>query len=53
LVRPGDIPVIPVEPVGSTPVPTPIQTVEQPVVSNWQMWLWLFFDEPPLKGSNQ
>jgi cell division protein FtsB len=49
MARPGDIPVIPVEPVGGTPAPTPVATVEQPVVSNWQMWLWLFFDEPPVE----
>ena len=50
LVRPGDNPVVPVPPLGSTPAPTPTQVVVRPVVSNWQMWLWLFVDTPPLEG---
>jgi cell division protein FtsB len=47
LVRPGDIPVVPVAPPGSTPAPTPTPVIERPVVSNWEMWLWLFVDVPP------
>lgn len=53
MTRPGDNPVIPIAPDGGTPVPTPVPAIERPVVNNWQMWLWLFVDEPPFKGSNQ
>ena len=50
MVRPGDNPVVPVAPPGSTPAPTPTPVIERPVVSNWQMWLWLFVDTAPGKG---
>lgn len=48
MVRSGDIPVVPVEPADSTPVPTPTPIVTRPVVKSWQMWLWLFFDTDPV-----
>jgi cell division protein FtsB len=44
LVRPGDNPVVPVPPEGSTPVPTPTPAVPRPQLQTWQMWLWLFTD---------
>jgi cell division protein FtsB len=44
LVRPGDNPVVPVPPEGSTPVPTPTPAVPRPQVKPWQMWMWLFVD---------
>jgi len=47
MVRSGDNPVVPVAPPGSTPVATPTPPPQRPVVSNWQMWLWLFVDEEP------
>ena len=50
MVRPGDNPVVPVAPPGSTPAPTPTPVIERPVVSNWQMWLWLFVDTAPGKS---
>ena len=50
MVRPGDNPVVPVAPPGSTPAPTPTPVIERPVVSNWQMWLWLFVDSAPGLG---
>jgi cell division protein FtsB len=44
MVRSGDVPVVPVAPPGSTPVPTPTTVVVSTPVSNWQFWLWLFVD---------
>jgi len=44
MVRPGDNPVVPLAPEGSTPVPTPAPVVQRPLVKTWQMWLWLFTD---------
>jgi len=44
MVQPGDNPVIPIAPAGSTPVPTPLPESSRTTVSNWQMWLWLFVD---------
>ena len=45
MVRPGDVRVIPVEQPGSAPQPTPIPVPTPQVVSNWQLWLSLFFDQ--------
>ncbi len=44
MVRPGDVPVVPLPAVGGTPVPTPTPVVTPAVVSNWQMWVYLFVD---------
>ncbi|MGW8250086.1 MAG: hypothetical protein ACWGO1_05550 [Anaerolineales bacterium] len=44
MVRSGDNPIVPLPPAESTPVPTPVPVVTQPVVDNWQIWMWLFFD---------
>ncbi len=47
MVRPGDVPVVPLPAVGGTPVPTPTPAATPPVVSNWQMWVYLFVDPKP------
>jgi cell division protein FtsB len=47
MIRPGDVPVVPLPAVGGTPVPTPTPVVTPPVVSNWQMWVYLFVDPVP------
>jgi outer membrane murein-binding lipoprotein Lpp len=44
MVRAGDNPVIPLPPAESTPVPPPAPMITQPVVDNWQIWMWLFVD---------
>jgi hypothetical protein len=44
MVRSGDVPVVPIPPAGSTPVPTPVVVVASTPVPNWQLWLWLFVD---------
>jgi len=51
LVRPGDNPVVPLAPQGSTPVPTPRPVVTPERVSNLEVWLWLFFDEEGIPGA--
>jgi hypothetical protein len=45
LVQAGDHPVIPLAPAESTPVPTSTPVVTRPLVDNWQVWMWLFFDK--------
>ncbi|MBN1536381.1 MAG: hypothetical protein JW908_06585 [Anaerolineales bacterium] len=47
MVRPGDVPVIPLPALQTTPVPTPTPRVTPAVVSNWQMWVYLFVDPQP------
>jgi hypothetical protein len=47
MVRSGDVPVVPLPAVGGTPVPTPTPAVTAPVISNWQMWVYLFVDPKP------
>jgi hypothetical protein len=42
--KPGDIPVVPLAPVGGTPAPTPTPGPRQLPVQHWQMWLLLFVD---------
>jgi len=44
MVRDGDVPVVPIPPGGSTPVPLPTTTKAATPVPNWQFWLWLFVD---------
>ena len=44
MVREGDVPVVPVAPIGSTPVPTLTAAVVSTPVPNWQFWVWLFVD---------
>ncbi len=43
-VRPGDQPVVPVSPSGSTPVAPQAEALEPIVYANWQVWWALFFD---------
>lgn len=45
MIMPGDIPIIPISPSGATPTPTPAPPVETMQVSNWQVWLELFFGQ--------
>ena len=47
MIRPGDQPVVPLTPPGSTPVPTPSPTTRPEEVSSWDVWLALFFDRSP------
>ncbi len=47
MIRPGDNPIVPLPPANSTPQPTATPVVTPPVVSNWQVWLWLFMDVKP------
>jgi hypothetical protein len=44
-VRPGDVLVVPLEQPGSILQTTPAPTPTPRVVSNWQLWLALFFDQ--------
>ncbi len=42
----GDVLVVPIQPKGSTPVPTPTPVVTPEVIQNWQVWLSLLVDQP-------
>ena len=42
----GDVLVIPIQPEGSLPQPTPTPVVTPEVIQNWQVWLSLFVDQP-------
>jgi hypothetical protein len=44
--REGDVLVVPIQPAGSTPQPTPTPVVTAEVIQNWQVWLSLFVDQP-------
>jgi cell division protein FtsB len=44
MVRQGDVPVVPVPPAGSTPMPTPVKTAVVTQAANWQYWVELFVD---------
>ena len=46
MARPGDVPVVPVEPLRVTPTPAPRPVVKQLVVTNLERWLALFIDSP-------
>ena len=41
--KPGDVPIVPLSPVNSTPVPQVIKVPTPEVVPNWQVWYTLFF----------
>jgi adenylate cyclase len=40
----GDVLVVPIQPAGSLPQPTPTPAVTPQVIQNWQVWLSLFID---------
>jgi cell division protein FtsB len=42
MIRPGDVPVIPVPADQATPAPTPTPAATQVQTSNWEKWLILF-----------
>ena len=42
----GDVLVIPIQPKGSTPQPTPTPVITPEVIQNWEVWLSLFVDQP-------
>ena len=45
LIRPGDIPVVPIGDASITPTPTPIPTPAPTASSFWERWLNLFFGD--------
>ena len=44
MARPGDKVIIPLTPVGQTPVPVVVVTPTPTTVENWQVWWALFFE---------
>jgi hypothetical protein len=42
----GDVLVVPIQPEGSLPQPTPTPAVTPQVIHNWQVWVSLFVDQP-------
>jgi hypothetical protein len=46
MVRPGDVPVVPVQSAQTTLVPTPKPAATEILMSNLEKWLMLFFDPP-------
>jgi cell division protein FtsB len=44
MARPGDKVIIPLTPVGQTPVPVVVVTPTPTAVENWQVWWALFFE---------
>ncbi len=42
----GDVLVVPIQPAGATPQPTPTPQVTPLVIQNWEVWLSLFVDQP-------
>ncbi|MBN2149698.1 MAG: hypothetical protein JW726_20085 [Anaerolineales bacterium] len=47
---PNDVLIVPIQPAGSTPVPTPQPVIVTEVVENWQVWLSLFVDPAPVSA---
>ena len=45
MIQPGDNPIVPFAPQGSTPQPTVIPTTNPTQVENWQIWYALFFGQ--------
>ena len=46
--REGDVLVVPIQAAGSLPQPTPTPAVSPEVIQNWQVWLSLLVDHPPV-----
>ena len=46
MVHPGDIPIVPVQSIQSTPVPASKPVATETPLSNIDKWLMLFFDQP-------
>jgi hypothetical protein len=44
----GDVLVVPIQPEGSVPQPTPTPVSTPEVIQNWQVWLSLFVDQPKI-----
>jgi hypothetical protein len=44
--REGDVLVVPIQPQGGLPQPTPTPVVTPEVIQNWQIWASLFVDQP-------
>lgn len=44
--REGDVLVVPIQPAGNLPQPTPTPAVTPQVIQNWQVWISLFVDQP-------
>jgi hypothetical protein len=44
--REGDVLVVPIQPEGSLPQPTPTPAITPQVIQNWQVWASLFVDQP-------
>ncbi len=42
----GDVIVVPIQPEGNIPQPTPTPVVTPEIIQNWQVWLSLFVDQP-------
>jgi hypothetical protein len=42
MVKPGDMPIVPIAPAGGTPQPTPTSVATRRVVNNWEIWYALF-----------
>ena len=42
----GDVLVVPIQEEGSLPQPTPTPEITPEVIQNWQVWLYLFVDQP-------
>jgi adenylate cyclase len=43
----GDVRVVPIQPEGSLPQPTPTPIVTPEIIQTWQVWLSLFVDQSP------
>jgi hypothetical protein len=43
----GDVLVVPIQPEGSLPQPTPTPIITPEIIQNWQVWLSLFMDQSP------
>ena len=43
----GDVLVVPIQPEGSLPQPTPTPVITPQIIHNWQVWLSLFVEQSP------